>query len=238
MRWGLALALWAASVEGLSELGDRYRQLCAAHLQPDNWDEQEDGPWVPPDATAWQPHSACPEQLTADSFRGQCALHLQPKGWSEEEDGPYAPPPDLALPTCILLFVPHLLDSGAAGRMELLGALVDAASRERGKPLVYLWAEAGAQPELEAALHVGATYPKLVLYSPRLRVGTPLQLALTPANIGSFLLKAALSRLPVRPALFDADALASPAPWDLQDAQPPSCADEPSYDHVRLEGDV
>lgn len=147
-------------------------------------------------------------------------------------------PSDLSLPTCIILFVPHILDTSAEGRMETLGALVDAVANEREKPLVYFWSEAGAQPAVEKALDVGATYPKLLLYSPRHGVGAPLQLALTVQNIQAFILKAALARLPVRPAAIDVQEIASPEPWDLRDGVAPSCADEPNYDDVPLESEI
>ncbi|KAJ1621577.1 hypothetical protein T492DRAFT_1068547 [Pavlovales sp. CCMP2436] len=219
-------------------LGERYRQLCAGHLQPKDWDEEDDGAWESPGPAEWSADPSCPQQLTEDSFRGTCALALEPRGWDTDEDGPYEPPFDLALPTCIFIFVPHIIDSGAEGRMEVLGTVLEAVGKDRDKPFVYLWAEAGAQPDLEQELNIGGLYPKLSLYSPRLSVSSTLQLAFTPKNIQAFLLKAALSRLPVKPAKVDVGKIASPPPWDFGGADEPSCAAEPSYDDIALDGDI
>lgn len=239
MRTALLAALACAclsAVSGLSDLAATYRLRCVGHSKPDAWIDEDDGKWEAPQG--WSADPACPAELTASSFRAMCAPHLQPTAWVEEDDGPWVAPTDQPLPTCVVLFVPHILDSHAEGRMELLSALLGAAESEREKPLVFFWSAAGAQPALEEALEIGGSYPKLALYSPRHEVGAQLQLAPTPANIKSFLLKAALSRLPVRPAAVDVHALTSPEPWDLGDAEPPSCADDGSYDDVALESDV
>lgn len=44
---------------------------------------------------------------------------------------------------CVLLFVPHILDSGATGRNNYLNVLSEAAKTFRGQPLSFGWTEAG-----------------------------------------------------------------------------------------------
>lgn len=100
----------AVRTDGLSEAAAIYRQRCADHIAPEDWDSDEDGPWSPPGTPA---HPSCPRQLDEASFREHCALNLTPRGWDEDEDGAYAPPADLALPTCIITFVPSILDTQA-----------------------------------------------------------------------------------------------------------------------------
>jgi hypothetical protein len=230
----LVAATLTVAADGLSDAAASYRQLCADHLAPDGWDPEEDGPWAPAGAPV---HSACPRQLDENSFRDHCALNLTPRGWDEDEDGHYAPPSDLALPTCIITFVPSLLDTQAAGRMEILGTVLAAALKSEELPLVYFWAEAGAQPAVEHALHIGAQLPQLALYSPRLHVGSTLALAFTRANVESFVVRATLSQLATRPARVDVGAMLRVEPWDHGDGSAQTCADELDYANVELDSD-
>jgi hypothetical protein len=232
--------LWAAlSAVQSVEHADRYQELCAGHLQPSTWDEDEDGTWIPPENSEWKAHPLCPEMLTADSFRSKCQMDLTPIGWDEEEDGVFQPPPDLALPTCIFIFVPHILDTGAKGRMEALGTVMDMVAKDKDKPLVYFWAEAGAQPAFEEALNVGGLYPKLSLYSPRLKMGASMHNAFTTANIQSFLRKVAVSQLAVRPVLVGIEDVTSPEPWDGLDGEAQTCTDDlAEYDDIVLDSEI
>ena len=58
-------------------------------------------------------------------------------------------------PCSLLAFLPHILDSGAAGRQRYLAMLRDLAAKYRERPFGFLWAQGGAQPALEASLEVG-----------------------------------------------------------------------------------
>ena len=55
----------------------------------------------------------------------------------------------------LLAFLPHILDSGTAGRQRYLGMLRDLAAKYRERPFGFLWAQGSAQPALEASLEVG-----------------------------------------------------------------------------------
>lgn len=69
---------------------------------------------------------------------------------------------------CIVTFLPHILDTGAAGRQPYLDALSSLGEKYKSRPWGLVWAEAGAQPNLEAAFDVGgAGYPALVALSPK-----------------------------------------------------------------------
>jgi protein disulfide-isomerase A6 len=81
--------------------------------------------------------------------------------------------------TCIVAFLPHILDTGAAGRNKYIDILRALSTKLRnkgfrcalalsmaGKPFLkrgmcsYLWAEGGKHPALEKALEVGGSgYP-------------------------------------------------------------------------------
>ncbi|KAK3268575.1 hypothetical protein CYMTET_22918, partial [Cymbomonas tetramitiformis] len=63
---------------------------------------------------------------------------------------------------CIVTFLPHILDTGAAGRQLYLDALSSLGEKYKSLPWGLVWAEAGSQPNLEAAFEVGgAGYPAL-----------------------------------------------------------------------------
>ena len=69
---------------------------------------------------------------------------------------------------CALLVAPHILDSGARRRHELLGEYRAMAAALRTESVGFLWAEAGAQLEIEGALGLadGAfAFPALALLS-------------------------------------------------------------------------
>eukprot|EP00286_Rhodomonas_abbreviata_P028981 CAMPEP_0181315394 /NCGR_PEP_ID=MMETSP1101-20121128/15352_1 /TAXON_ID=46948 /ORGANISM="Rhodomonas abbreviata, Strain Caron Lab Isolate" /LENGTH=443 /DNA_ID=CAMNT_0023422599 /DNA_START=8 /DNA_END=1339 /DNA_ORIENTATION=+ len=63
---------------------------------------------------------------------------------------------------CAVLFVPHILDSGAAGRNAYLDTFKEIAGEFRKMPFAFSWSEAGA---LESALGVTGNYPTVALLS-------------------------------------------------------------------------
>lgn len=67
---------------------------------------------------------------------------------------------------CAVLFVPGLLDSGAQGRYDLLRDYQEMAAAVRTESIGFLWAETGAQIELEHSLGMGEgafPYPALAV---------------------------------------------------------------------------
>jgi protein disulfide-isomerase A6 len=55
---------------------------------------------------------------------------------------------------CAIMFVPHIYDSSAKARNRHLDMLGGIAKSFRGKPMNFVWSEAGAQEELEKTLEV------------------------------------------------------------------------------------
>jgi hypothetical protein len=80
--------------------------------------------------------------------------------WEEHCVG-HAADPALGVPEvkpkqlCLLAFLPHILDSQAAGREAYLQILRGLTAKFKDRPFSYLWAEGGAQPGLEANFGVG-----------------------------------------------------------------------------------
>lgn len=66
---------------------------------------------------------------------------------------------------CVLMFVPHILDTGAKERNKLIDLFAEIGKSMRGKPVTFVWSEAGAQPALEESLEVNQNYPTLSVLS-------------------------------------------------------------------------
>jgi protein disulfide-isomerase A6 len=88
---------------------------------------------------------------------------------------------------CVVMFVPHILDSLASGRNGYLDTLAALAKEFRGKPLSFVWLEGGAQPELENALGVTSSYPTLSILSTEKKIGATQKLSWSLKNCKSFL---------------------------------------------------
>jgi len=90
-----------------------------------------------------------PQILGDKSFQTDCAAHK----------------------VCAVMFVPHILDTGAKGRNDLIEMYQGIAKSMRGKPISFVWSEAGAQEALERGLEVGMNYPTLSILSAEKKVG-------------------------------------------------------------------
>jgi len=122
--------------------------------------------------------------------------------------------------TCIVAFLPHIYDDGAAGRNENL-KIVDAAfqqSKKDGKNIGFLWSQGGDQFELEEALGLQFGFPAVIAVNfGKDRFGVHRG---TFDKVSEFLTSlsrggASLSPLPKNIKASKAD------PWDGKDAQPP-----------------
>ena len=88
---------------------------------------------------------------------------------------------------CAVLFLPHILDTGAKGRNNYLDLFQDISKSLRKLPLAYLWTEAGAQPELENALAINGNFPTVAVLSLEKSVSAVLRLSWNKKNIETFL---------------------------------------------------
>jgi len=66
---------------------------------------------------------------------------------------------------CVLAALPHILDSGAAGRNGYREKLQQVAKTFRGGAFSFLWFEGGTQPALETELGLTFGFPAMVAYS-------------------------------------------------------------------------
>jgi len=88
---------------------------------------------------------------------------------------------------CLIAFLPHILDAGAAGRKAQVALLEEVGAKYKAHDFGYLWVEGGAQPALEAMLGVGGFgYPALVAVSPKKDMQATLKGAFSSHAISDF----------------------------------------------------
>ncbi|KAG8465824.1 hypothetical protein KFE25_005394 [Diacronema lutheri] len=136
---------------------------------------------------------------------------------------------------CVLAFLPHILDSAAAGRTAYLETLGAAARKSRRSPVTFLWAEAGSQPELERALGGPGLFPTLVAVSADKGRYAQMRDAFDERHIGAFLMGVLTGRTATSD-LGSLGALATVEPWDGQDGTPLDEEPLDAYDDVELDG--
>jgi protein disulfide-isomerase A6 len=88
---------------------------------------------------------------------------------------------------CVVMFVPHILDSQASGRNGYLETLTEVAKEFRGKPFTFIWSEGGAQENLETSMSISFGYPALAVLSSEKKVFAVQKLSWSKKNIVSFL---------------------------------------------------
>lgn len=122
--------------------------------------------------------------------------------------------------TCIVAFLPHIYDDGAAGRKAHLKILDQAlqASKKDGKNIGFLWSQGGDQFDLEETLGLQFGFPAVVAVNfAKERYGVHRG---TYDKVPEFLTSlsrggASLAPLPAKAKAVKAD------PWDGKDASPP-----------------
>jgi len=68
--------------------------------------------------------------------------------------------------TCLIAFLPHILDTQKAGRDAYLTTLKEVSSANARRPFSYAWVEIGSQPEFENALTAefgGIAFPPAIV---------------------------------------------------------------------------
>ena len=122
---------------------------------------------------------------------------------------------------CVLAFLPHIMDTNAAGRNRSLAVLQTGAAAFASRPWGFAWSEAGAQPALEKALGVGS-YPAVAMLNTKKQVASLMRQSLSDSNLKEFL-NVLPGAAPV--TLPDAPVVAAER-WDGKDAPPPEEVDE------------
>jgi protein disulfide-isomerase A6 len=118
---------------------------------------------------------------------------------------------------CVLVFLPHIVDSSAKERNQYLSYIKDASKNASGKPIFYIWAQGGDYFDLEDKLHLGFGYPAVVAINYNKKKYAICRKAYTKQNLEDFVSgllrgKEALMNLPELPKLKNKDL------WDGKDA--------------------
>lgn len=122
--------------------------------------------------------------------------------------------------TCLVAFLPHIYDDGAAGRNNHLKIMNEALSKSTkdGKNIGFLWSQGGDQFELEEALGLQFGFPAVIgINFGKDRFGVHRG---TFDKISEFLLSLGRGGVPLGPISKNAKAVKS-EPWDGKDAAPP-----------------
>ncbi|XP_030411290.1 protein disulfide-isomerase A6 [Gopherus evgoodei] len=148
-----------------------------------------------------------------------------------------APPPELleiidenvvkstcdAHQLCVIAVLPHILDTGAAGRNSYLEVMLKMADKYKKKMWGWLWTEAGAQSELENSLGIGGFgYPAMAAVNARKMKFALLKGSFSEQGINEFLRELSFGRgstAPVGGGGFP--KINTVEPWDGKDGELP-----------------
>lgn len=149
-----------------------------------------------------------------------------------------APPPELlellsedvlqstceAHQLCIISFLPHILDTGAAGRNGYLEVMLKMAEKYKKKMWGWLWAEAGAQSPLETSLGIGGFgYPAMAAVNSRKMKFALLKGSFSEQGIHEFLRELSVGRGSTAPVAGGAfPKINTVEAWDGKDGELPA----------------
>jgi len=124
--------------------------------------------------------------------------------------------------TCVVAFLPHILDDQSAGRNANLKTLDEAmkAAKKDGKNIGFLWSQGGDQFELEEQLGLQFGFPAVIAVNfAKAKYGIH-RGTFSKEQISQFLTSLSRGGVPLAP--YPANAKAAKAdPWDGKDAAPP-----------------
>jgi len=124
--------------------------------------------------------------------------------------------------TCVVAFLPHILDDLAKGRNANLKILDEAlkASKKEGKSIGFLWSQGGDQFELEEQLGLQFGFPAVIAVNfGKSRFGVH-RGTYSKDQIGQFLTSLSRGGVPLAPLPANLKAVKAD-PWDGKDAPPP-----------------
>ncbi|XP_029903114.1 protein disulfide-isomerase A6 isoform X2 [Myripristis murdjan] len=139
---------------------------------------------------------------------------------------------------CVIAVLPHILDTGAAGRNGYLEVMMKMAEKYKKKMWGWLWTEAGAQMDLEASLGIGGFgYPAMAAINARKMKFALLRGSFSETGIHEFLRDLSVGRGST--ATVGGGALPkinTVEPWDGKDGELP-VEDEYDLSDVDLDDD-
>jgi len=124
--------------------------------------------------------------------------------------------------TCVLGFLPHILDDGASGRnsnLKILNDVLKANKQDGGAEVGFMWLQGGDAFEIEEKLSLQFGFPALVAINLKKdRFGVH-QGIFDKDGVGQFLRKLQIGKVPLSP-LPNFGKFPKTAPWDGKDGAP------------------
>mmetsp|Transcript_34451 Transcript_34451/g.95269 ORF Transcript_34451/g.95269 Transcript_34451/m.95269 type:complete len:198 (-) Transcript_34451:361-954(-) len=125
--------------------------------------------------------------------------------------------------TCILSFLPHILDGGAAVRNEYLKAIeaVFKKSKSEQTPAGFMWLQGGDQFEVEEALSLQFGFPAVIAINLKKEKFGVHRGTLDKESLQQFLKSMMIGKVPLSPLPKNLPKFQKTDPWDGKDGQPP-----------------
>ncbi|GFH44560.1 hypothetical protein CTEN210_01034 [Chaetoceros tenuissimus] len=121
---------------------------------------------------------------------------------------------------CVIVALPHILETGAEGRNKYKDLIMDASKSVRGMSFEFLWMEGYSQPKLEEALEMSFGYPAVAAISFNKGVYAIHRSSFSEANIRKFLLGITSGKVPTYKLKDGAvPEIVSVEEWDGQDGE-------------------
>eukprot|EP00752_Nemacystus_decipiens_P009328 g8336.t1 len=118
---------------------------------------------------------------------------------------------------CVIAALPHILDSGKAGREEYIEKVRGAAKKSRNPYLSVIWTEGGAQPALEEATGLTFGYPAVIAVSVEKKAFAVHVGSFSVEGMADFLGGLTTGATRTKP-LAELPKIAAVEPWDEKDA--------------------
>lgn len=125
--------------------------------------------------------------------------------------------------TCVLAFLPHILDSGAAQRKEELKVLdkVFKKAKADGQPVGFMWLQGGDQFEIEEKLQLQFGFPAVIAINLKKEKFGIHRGTFDKEALSGFLSSMMLGRVPLSPIPAGLPKWSKADPWDGKDGEAP-----------------
>ena len=120
---------------------------------------------------------------------------------------------------CVLAFLPHIYDSSANERNKYIGTFTEVAKKNRGKPVKFLWAQAGDFFKFEQMIGLGSGYPAVVGISLAKSRTAIMRSAYNVQDVDGFVRKLLAGNVPLA-EYKELPKLGNVQAWDGEDHQP------------------
>lgn len=101
---------------------------------------------------------------------------------------------------CVISILPHILDCQSECRNKYLSLMKQLGEKHKKRMWAWVWAEAGAQPDVEQSLNIGGFgYPAMVALNTRKMKYSPLKGSYGEKGLNEFLLEVAVGRSSTEP---------------------------------------